>query len=288
MKSARMMTGVVAGLAASVFAGSASAELIYGVTLEQTLVTFNSNAPGTILGGVAISGLQANEVIRGIDIRPATGELYALGSFSRLYKINPLTGAATQVGSPFGTTLNGSSFGFDFNPQVDRIRIVSDADQNLRAHPDTGSVVAVDGTLAYNAGDSGFGMNPNVVAAAYTNNIAGTPSTVLYVVDSLRDVLAIQNPPNAGGLTTVGFLGTDVTDLAGFDISGATGTAYMVIRDALLARSTLWTVDLATGQGTMIGEVGGGAILTSMTVVPAPGAVGLLAAASLMGLRRRR
>jgi hypothetical protein len=33
-------------------------------------------------------------------------------------------------------------FPIDFNPVVDRIRIMSDAGQNLRVHPDTGAVVA--------------------------------------------------------------------------------------------------------------------------------------------------
>lgn len=265
----------------------ANAELIYGVTLEQTLVTFDSARPGTIIRGVAIQGLGQNEVIRGIDIRPATNELYALGSFSRLYKIDAGTGVATQVGGTFSTLLNGSSFGFDFNPTVDRIRVTSDADQNMRLNPITGAVAAVDGTLAYNAGDSGFGMNPNIVGSAYTNNFAGATTTTLYNVDSARDALVIQNPPNAGGLTTVGFLGTDVTDLAGFDISGSSGVAYMAVRDVNLSRSTLWTIDLATGRATGLGEIGGGAILTSMTVVPAPASLALMGAGVLVARRRR-
>ena len=283
-----MSTRVLACALPALLAASANAEIIYGVTLEQTLVTFDSAATGTILSGVAISGLAANEVIRGIDIRPATQELYALGSFSRLYKINATTGVATQVGGTFGTMLNGSQFGFDFNPTVDRIRVTSDADQNMRLNPITGGVAFVDGNLAYNAGDSGFGMNPNIVASAYTNNFAGATTTTLYNVDSLRDALIIQNPPNAGGLTTVGFLGIDVTDMAGFDISGATGIAYMSVRDANLAKSTFWTINLATGQATGLGEVGGGAILTAMTVVPAPSSLALLGLGGLAAFRRRR
>lgn len=269
-------------------AGSAQAELIYGVTLEQTLVTLDSSTPGTILRGVAIQGLAANEVIRGIDMRPATNELYALGSFSRLYKIDAATGVATQVGGTFSTLLNGSSFGFDFNPTVDRIRVTSDADQNLRLNPITGAIAAVDGNLAYNAGDSGFGLNPNIVGSAYTNNFAGATSTTLYNVDSARDALVIQNPPNLGGLTTVGFLGTDVTDLSGFDISGSSGVAYMAIRDVNLSRTTLWTVNLSTGLGSMLGEIGGGAILTSMTVVPTPGTFAIMGFGMVFARRVRR
>lgn len=263
-------------------------ELVYGVTLNQTLVSFNSNTPATLLSGVAISGLQANESVQGIDFRPATGELYALGSFSRLYRVNTTTGAATQVGGVLSTPLNGSSFGFDFNPTVDRIRVVSDVDQNLRLHPVTGAVASVDGSLAYVAGDPNFGANPNVVAAAYTNSFAGALTTTLYVLDTHLDILAIQNPPNAGGLVTVGSLGTDLSDMASFDISGTSGVAYAAVRDVLLARTTFWTINLSNGSASMIGEVGGGAILTAMAVVPTPGAATLLGLALISTSRRRR
>lgn len=279
---------VVLGLAAGAAIGAnARAELVYGVTLQQSLVTWDSSTPGSILTGVAISGLQSNEVIHGIDLRPNSGELYALGSMNRLYKINKTTGAATQIGPTFSTPLNGSSFGFDFNPTVDRVRVISDANQNLRLHPDTGAVVAVDTSLAYAAGDVNFGKNPNGVHAAYSNSYAGALTTTLYVLDTGLDVLAIQNPANGGQLMTVGSVGADLSDIGGFDISGLSGIAYATVRDNALARSTFWRIDLATGQGTMIGEIGGGAIITAMAVIPAPSSLGLMGVAAL-GLARRR
>lgn len=267
-------------------AGGAQAELIYGVTQSGFLANWNSTTPGTINAGVAIQGLQSNEKIVGLDFRPATGELYGIGSFSRLYKINAATGFATQVGSPLSTSLNGTNFGFDFNPVVDRIRVVGDADQNLRLHPDTGAVVANDGMLSYVFGDQSFGMDPNITHAAYTNNVAGATSTTLYGIDSALDMLVIQNPPNAGGLVTVGAIGTDITDIGGFDISGSTGIAYAVVLNAQLAKSTFWKINLQTGAGTMIGEIGGGSIITAMSVVPAPSA--LAAFGMLLAGRSRR
>lgn len=283
-----VLTVLSAAASLSIGAASASAELVYGVTQDNTLVRFNHSTPGTLLGGVPISGLQVNEVIRGIDFRPATGELYALGSFSRLYTINLSTGAATQVGGQFSTPLNGSSFGFDFNPTVDRIRVNSDVDQNLRLNPITGAVAAVDGSLSYNAGDVNFGVNPNVVGAAYTNNFAGATSTTLYVVDTGLDILAIQNPPNSGGLVTVGPVGINLNDMAGFDISGATGAAFMAVRDVNLAQTSFWSINLTTGAGSFLGNVGGGVILTSIAIVPTPGAAAALALGGLTLARRRR
>ena len=38
--------------------------------------------------------------------------------------------------------LNGTGFGFAFDPVADRIRVVSDSEQNLRINPDTGTVAA--------------------------------------------------------------------------------------------------------------------------------------------------
>lgn len=284
-------TGFRCALAAAALAaaaGSARAELIYGVTQTGFLASWDSAAPGTLLMGSAIQGLQTNEALVGLDLRPATGELFGLGSFSNVYRVDPATGMAVRMGSGFTPVLDGTNFGFDFNPTVDRIRSVSNADQNLRLNPITGGIAAVDGLLTYAAGDPNAGVNPNIVHAAYSNNFAGATSTTLYVVDSGLDILAIQNPPNNGVLNTVGALGADVTELGGFDISGATGMAYMVIRDAQLARSTFWTVNLATGQASMVGEVGGGAIITAMTAVPAPGGVALAAVGAGLLARRRR
>src|SRR5262249_46364265 len=72
---------------------------LFAVTRANELLRFNSATPGTIASSTPITGLQGGEKIRGIVVRPATGQLYALGSTSRLYTINPVTGAATPVGS---------------------------------------------------------------------------------------------------------------------------------------------------------------------------------------------
>jgi hypothetical protein len=248
------------------------AQSVYAVTSSNTLLQFNSTSPGTIRTQQAITGLQAGEVIQGIDFRPANGQLYALGSTSRLYTINTQSGAASLVGTqPFSPTLNGSAFGFDFNPVPDRIRVVSDADQNLRLNPNNGVLAGSDSTLAYSSTDLNVGQNPNVVAAAYTNNISGTTSTTLYVLDSNLDILAQQGgpggtpSPNAGQLATVGALGQDVSDLVGFDITPL-GTAYVATTAPGGSSSSFGTIDLATGRITPIGVIGGGATIRDIAV----------------------
>lgn len=280
-------------LALSVAALS-QAELVYGVTVNSRLVSFDSSMPGSLLSDNPIVGLGAGEIALGIDTRPATGELYLLGSSNRLYTVTP-GGVAMPVGPGFVPGMTGTDYGFDFNPTVDRIRVTSDLDENRRLHPVTGASVAVDGNLNYVAGDPNFGRNPNVVGSAYTNNFAGATSTTLYNIDSDLDILVTQIPPNAGGLNTVGSLGVDTTGLVGFDISGLTGTAFASLTSpgTHVASSNLFRINLGSGGATFIGTIGNGqdcAPLRGLTVVPEPGTMALFALGlgALAARRRRR
>ena len=273
--------------AIALLAGLSHAELIYGITDSNNLVTWDSGDSSDLLSGVAVSGLMQNEQIRGIDFRPATGELYAVGSFNNLYTIDTTTGAASQVGSgPFAPGASGSSFGFDFNPTIDRIRYVSDANQNLVLNPNDGTSTEVT-SLFFGAGDVNAGMDPNVVGSAYTNSFMGSTSTQLYGIDSALDVLVTQ-ANSAGTLMTVGSLGVDVNDTLSFDISGGTGIAYATVQSDDFSRSSFWMIDLATGEATMLGEIGGGAVVSSMAVVPSPAPLMLLGLAGVGGSIRRR
>jgi hypothetical protein len=225
-----------------------AAEAFYGVTQDNRLVTFQSDNVTTVDPSHAITGLPGGENIVGLDVRPLNGQLYALGKTSRLYVINPRTGAARQVGAtPFIPTLTGASFGLDFNPTVDRIRVTSDAEQNLRLNPDDATVTSVDTNLAYAPGDPGAGTNPNVGGSAYTNSFAGATSTTLFDIDNARHALVIQNPPNDGTLTTIGALGTTNNAVA-FDI-GEGNVGYAVLNGEQ-NRQNLYRIDLSSGHAT--------------------------------------
>jgi hypothetical protein len=275
-------------VAAAGIAGQARAELVIGTTLQNFLITWDSADPASILSGVAMRGLQPNEVIVGIDSRPANLQTYAVGSFGHLYTINMATGQATQVGSgSFTPALNGSQFGADWNPVTDQMRIVSNARQNLVVSP-TG-VVTVQTNIAPQANDEGAGSAPNVVHLTHSNNVAGQTTTQVFGIDTGRDRLVRFADPSNGQYSTVGALGFDATELGGFDISGMTGTAFATFTNANQSRTTFGTVNLTTGAFTPIGEVGGGNILTGMTVVgviPAPASLALLGL-GMVALRRR-
>jgi hypothetical protein len=268
---------LVPALAASaLFAGSiapaAAAEWLAGIGGKNKLVMFPSDDP-TDVTVVKIKGLQKKETILGIDIRPFTGQLYALGSTSRLYTIDWESGMATVISdTPLNPPVTGSSVSFDFNPTVDRIRIMTDAGQNLRAHPDTGLIVSVDGSLAYAGGDPNFAAVPEVTACAYTNSDNDPATgTTLYDIDSNLDALVRQDPPNAGTLNTVGPLGVDATAIAGFDIAPSDGTAYvsLVVKNGKKKnlRASLFTIDLTTGATTPLGKISGPWPLSSLTAL---------------------
>lgn len=215
----------------------------YAIDNSNNLQIFNPSNPVPVSKTVA--GLQSGESILGIDFRPANGQLYALGSSSRIYTINLGTGAATAVGaSPFSTLLSGTDFGFDFNPTVDRIRVVSNTGQNLRLNPNDGTIAAADLTL--NPG------SPMISAAAYTNNFAGATSTTLFVIDHNTDKLYQQNPPNNGTLVETGSLGINITNTNGFDIGSMSQKAYLIASVGLSTR--IYSINTMTGAATSVSD----------------------------------
>ncbi len=245
---------ILLALTAWSLSGIAQAENIY-VLSGSVLLRVDSAQPAVIKASLNLTGLLAGESMLALDIRPQTGQLYGLGSTSRLYAINGNTGIATAVGSgSFVPALNGGSFGFDFDPATDQIRVVSDLGQNMRLNPVTGAVAVIDAPLH----DS---MTPSIGAtgAAYTNNHPGAASTTLYVIDPFTDILyrvgsigGTPQSPNDGLLTAVGPLNFDAGGPLGFDVS-ATGTAYAAFKSNGIP--ALFSIDLATGSATMLSSL---------------------------------
>lgn len=225
---------------------------IVGLTDDQRLICFAENNPSQAASIGAVRGLTGDTRLVGIDFRPAGGELYGLGNDGGVYTLDVRTGSAT-FRSKLSVALSGNSFDIDFNPTVDRLRIVSDTGQNLRANVDTGAVTT-DTNLAYpDAGAAATG----ITGAAYTNNDANANTgTTLYVLDTRQDQLVIQAPPNAGGLNATGKLIADAgTADAGFDIYSRIngGTTVDVLAFAALivdGRSRLYRINLFSGRAT--------------------------------------
>jgi hypothetical protein len=271
---------VSVGLAA---AGPAHAGLLAsGLTTDNRIVTFDTAAPGQLLSSVQIAGLQAGESLVAIDYRPFNGLLYAISNTSHAYFVLS-TGQATPVGPVFDVGLNGSAFGIDFNPTVDRLRIVSNNEQNMRWNPVTGVIVDGDTLTVGTQPDTSLAPAGDVVAAAYTNNdLDATTATTLFGIDSGTDALvgiAGANgvpSPNLGAVTTIGALGVDTSDRAGLDVPlGASTTAFASLTVGGVSR--LYSVNLATGAATLVGDIGpSGTAIADITVssqaAPSPAA----------------
>jgi hypothetical protein len=226
--------------------------VLYATTDQNQLLRFNARNPDRIRDIQAITGLPAGVTLKGIDFRPATGDLYGVGSDSVVYRVNPKTGIAVAEGPAFTPALRGKSFGVDFNPTVDKIRVVSEDRQNLRLNVDEGTVLSADADL--NPG------TPMVVGAGYTNSSfsATRPATTsLYVVDAASDMLFKQNPPNDGTLTEGKRLGVDVGLNANFDIAGDDNMGFLT-NSTWRRGTTLYTVDVNTGDTHSLGRIGGG------------------------------
>ena len=280
---ARQSGLLVGALGLSAFLHSAQAQTAYGLSVTSSpavssLVSFDAATPGTLISTVPITGFTAGQAIVGIDFRPNTGELFALGynptgTQAQLYTINRTTGVVTAIGSALTLNLGASTsrIGFDFNPTVDRIRVTAGTRANYRLNPNNGALAFTDGTLTYAATDANAAQTPGVGSSAYTNSYIGATSTTLYNLDETNSRLVSQVPPNDGTLNTIGALGVAVngTNQASdldvyFNPTANTNTAYLTVAtsaSATAATSTLYTVNLTTGAATQVGNIGSGPLV---------------------------
>lgn len=247
----RLKTLALAGtiLAAPFLASAASAASIIALVDGKTLVTIDPAAKKAT-GKADIKGASN---VKGIDVRPADGMIYAVTADGTIYTVDAKTGQATQK-SKISEGLKGDITVVDFNPAADRLRVITADGVNLRINVDDGKAV-VDGPLKYKDGDAMAGKTPKVVAGAYTNSMNPKPSaTALYDIDAAGHLLT-QAPPNDGVLNTVGMLGvkTDGGPIA-FNIVASAGDkndAWLMVGD------TLHSVDLKTGKATAAGKISG-------------------------------
>jgi hypothetical protein len=285
----RFFLSLIAALA--LLPAMASADTVFGLTSGGAIFSFDSSSPNTITGVVVVTGTGADTLVD-IDFYQVNGALFGFASSGNLYRINPFTGVATLDVSPQMSI--GTAVSADFNPMADRARIISAGNQNYRLTPSVQTpgpanpgAVTFDGNFAFAPG-SGMGT-PNLLGAAYTNPFDGTGSTSLYTVD-MNNLYLNTVGPQFNTLTLVGSLGITLNGLVGFDISQASGLAFLSNNDSL------YTVNLQTGAATLVGTIGGGVPANTISIaavaVPEPGTSALLATAAIGALvlyvRRRR
>ncbi|MBZ2187568.1 DUF4394 domain-containing protein [Alcanivorax sp. JB21] len=254
---------------------------VIALTGDNTLATFPLLMPAS-LNTVMVTGLMAEEALIGVDVRPATGDLYAVSDQGNIYIVDPDTGTATFQATlsaapddPF-TMLTGTDFGMDFNPVPDRLRLISDSGQNLRINVETGATIT-DGDIAYaEEGDLGgiedipllgplLGIIgsillpeddapvPAITAAAYTNSFAGTATTELFTLDTQNNSLNLQSPPNDGVQVPLVDTPFALQGDQGFDIAGGdNGIVIAALSENGMAPYVLYRVNLMSGDFTPV------------------------------------
>jgi ribosomal protein L24E len=226
---------------------------------KAKIVVFDTENPASasVLREVELGGPAP---VVGIDFRPGTLDAYFLvqsGANTLVLLKSDVAGTTTTIGTV--TLANGASaFGMDFNPVVDRIRLITNTGENYRINPDTAE-------LTQDANLPGFPA-AGFAGAAYTHNVKAATTTTLYDINPGNDTLYIQGgpdgtpSPNTGAVTPVGALGVDLSNNFGFDIApGAAGTAIVAGQLAGSPSSVLLAIDLATGKATNIGRLGSAA-----------------------------
>ena len=255
----RLLTLALLGTAATM--APAAAQTAIGLVGDRTLVTIDL-AAAAVTGSVEVA---TDAPLLGIDWRPATGQVVGVTADHRIVAIDPATGAATEM-SVMTTLLPLAAdrqVVVDFNPAADRLRLMTGT-TNHRVNVETGEV-AVDGDLAYAAGDANED-DPIIAAAAYINSF-GTPETTgMFNIDAGMATLVRQAPPNDGVLATIGALGVPTAGPVAFDVAttpDGQNTAW------LAAGGRLHIVDLGTGSVTESWDMVGGDIgLRDLAVLP--------------------
>jgi hypothetical protein len=261
----------------------ARADTALMVTTGNHLLTFDTAAPSSILADVAVTGIGPDETIKGIDFRPATGQLYAFtvptatsGDTIRTYTLDRTTGVAGFVGVSTALSVADVASGVSFDPVTDRARYVNSDDRNARIRPVDGTSPGSSPPAA--AGDRNFGLigpNPDLIAVAYDRSFQGATLSTAYAIDRTDSRLDILGgidgypPATIGEIYPVGPLGPALKPTAdgGFDIS-FDGRAFAALTGAD-DRTQLYSVNLATGAATVVGSIGSGnAPAASLALVP--------------------
>lgn len=240
-----------------------------GTSTAPSLISFSPRSPNTIDSTLNVTGLSTGDQLLSIDYRPANGKLYGFvqnGTNAIVVTINPDNGS---ISSSKPVTQNSANFAFsaaksyniDFNPAVDKLRVVSagggSAGDSYVVDVDTGVITPNANVL--NTATGSTNDPSNIQQVAYTNSFASTirptTSTALFDIDATNQKLVLQNTTTSA-LTDVGLLGGSLVNYGGFDIAGGDNGARL-----LAARTTngtgqfsLFDVNLSTGAAAAVGS----------------------------------
>lgn len=177
------------------------------------------------------------ETVLDIDYRNSEGAIYALtktGTQGRIIRIEPTSGSLTRISTLVsdGTTtemnLSANGYTIDFNPVVDRLRIIGTDGSNWRTDVSTGDTLVDTPTSI-----------TTLSGAAYEDTFSALGrGTRLFTLDAASNSLYLQDPPNNGTQTAAKSLlgSTDVASIDGYDINPANNVGLAMLTVAGVQR----------------------------------------------------
>lgn len=220
----------------------------YALTADNHLIAFNptygaDKAPGLIVDKT-ITGLPANVKLLGLDFSvEVTPKLYALASNSKIYRINQVTGAATEkstLSMPLELT-NDPAFALDFDPVDNKLLVANTTKHAFKVDINTGQVSEFG---ALTAGAQPFGPS----GIAFGNSQVGAPegSAKLFAIDG--ETKKLYERFGRKECKEVADLSTGFDKYNGFDIVGTPDEfGFALLTDQ--GKTTLWRMSLETGVG---------------------------------------
>jgi Ca2+-binding RTX toxin-like protein len=248
---------------------------LYGIitdTPTPQLVAFDAAAPLVVNEDHPLTGLGGGDSVIGMDVSPRDGGIYVLTSnagVGRLYTVDPSTGSTTPIGqltadptdatSPY-TTLPLGSYGVDFIPQSNLLRVVGVSGFNGRVDPTNARVITDTNITPGGTAIAGVAFHNN------DNDLA--TNTTEYAYASNTNQFGSVNTPNNGNFVPIGPSGV-VSANPGFvnldeAPSGNVWATHFVTADGT---QNLYQVNPATGAHTKIDAFSGGNIVAMAAAV---------------------
>lgn len=216
------------------------------------------NQPATMTGPIPITGLPTGYAITSIDFSP-TGQLYGLGknacngsslpTCARVFAIDKVTGAATQIGISDFQLINGGHE-LEYDPVTNTLHVIGSIYQEHHV------INLTDGYATFTSFKEG---SPFMKGVAFSNNFPDATTTTLYAVGTDANLHTIGGlhgdpAPSMTAISLVGNLNPDPnapfvgvsTERTAFDISQR-GNAYMI------SDNNLSSINLRTGEASLLG-----------------------------------
>lgn len=219
-------------------------------------VYFQPSAHGTIDDTVVVASNDTSNPAMQISVRgkgvvighAQAGTMYGTSTLtsitepSRLFTVNTSTGVATAKGETGISEIQGLAV------RLSNMELI-------------GTLASPTGTTFYRvASEYGDALPLRAIAIGNIRAIAFTPGDTLYAGTTTGALYRI----NLGTGDTV-FVGTSSLIYSGFSINPVTGKLWASVRPPIVGRDRIYTVDVSTGQGTLIGTTGDNLITPYIT-----------------------